>query len=258
MTERAKPTTAICDYTADAIYIRDMSLVDDLIGQVNFTQMIYFQILGRMPSDGETRILDSVLVTLMEHGMTPSAIATRLIAMSAPEAMQGAVAAGLLGVGGQFVGTMEGAARILSEILDADEGVESAAARIAQRYRDDGDRLPGFGHNLHRPDDPRTPKLLQVAEAAGVDGRYISALRVLGSAVDAAYGKHITINATGAIAAVLLEIDVPWEIMRGFAVITRAAGLVGHVREEQLNPAARHIWLTTHDEIEYSGAALKK
>ena len=153
---------------------------------------------------------------------------------------------------------MEGAAQILSEMLTAEEGVEAAGARIAQQYRDAGDRLPGFGHNLHRPDDPRTPKLLQVAEDAGVDGRYIQALRVLGGAVDEAYGKHITINATGAIAAVLLEIGVPWDIMRGFAVISRAAGLVGHIREEQQTPAAKHIWLTAHDEVEYSGQAFKE
>ena len=106
MAEPHQPSTAICTYTNDAIYVRDKSLVDDLIGELSFTEMMYFQIMGRMPEPGEVKIIDAVLVTLMEHGITPSAIATRLTAMAAPESIQGAIAAGLLGVGGQFLGTM--------------------------------------------------------------------------------------------------------------------------------------------------------
>ena len=256
MSTSAPPTTAICTYTTDAIYVRDKSLVDDLIGEVTFTQMMYFQIMGRMPSPAEVTIVDAVLVTLMEHGITPSAIATRLTAMSAPEAMQGAVAAGLLGVGGQFLGTMEGAARLLTDIVAATDPAAAAYA-IARRHRETKTPLPGFGHNLHRPDDPRTPKLLGIAEKAGVAGAHVQALRLLGTAVDEVYGRHITINATGAIAALLGEIGIPVDIMRGFAIVTRAAGLVGHIKEERENPAARYIWETAAEHVSYSGDALK-
>lgn len=255
MTDGPKPTTAICTHTLDAIYVRDKSLVEDLIGELTFTQMIFFQIMGRIPNDTETKIVDAVFVTLLEHGITPSAIATRLVAMSAPEAMQAAVAAGLLGVGGQFVGTMEGAAKVLREIVEDPEGVETAALKTARHYRENKLRLPGFGHNLHKPDDPRTPKLFAVARAAGVKGTYVAALQSLGRAVDEVYGRHVTINATGAIGALLLEIDVPWQIMRGFAIITRAAGLVGHIKEEQENPIARQIWMAAEHEVEYTGEA---
>lgn len=253
MTQTARPTTAICTYTADAIFVRDRSLVDDLIGEVSFTQMMYLQIMGRMPSAAEVRIVDAVLVTLMEHGITPSAIAARLTAMSAPEALQGAVAAGLLGVGGQFLGTMEGAAKLLEEIVGAPDPAATAYA-IARRHRESRTPLPGFGHNLHKPDDPRTPKLLRVAEEAGVPGAHLRALRTLGTAVDEVYGRHLTINATGAIAALLGEIGVPVDIMRGFAIVTRAAGLVGHIREERENPAARYIWERAAEDVAYSGS----
>jgi citrate synthase len=256
MTDRAAPTTAICAYTTDAIYVRDKSLVDELIGELTFTQMMYFQIMGRMPGTAETRIVDAVLVTLMEHGITPSAIAARLTIMSAPEALQGAVAAGLLGVGGQFLGTMEGAAKLLAEIVAAPDA-QAAAREIATRHRETRTPLPGFGHNLHRPDDPRTPKLLRVAQEAGVAGAHVAALRTLGAAVDAVYGRHITINATGAIAALLGEIGIPVDIMRGFAIVTRAAGLVGHIREERESPAARYIWEQAAHDVAYSGDALK-
>ena len=248
-----KPTTKIAHHTTDAITIRGASLVDELIGKLSFTEMMYFQLLGARPSAAQTKILDAVLVTLMEHGITPSAIATRMIYDSCPEAIQAAVAAGILGVGSTFVGTMEGCAKNLEEIL-AVPGNESAIAKtVARRFREAKQPIPGFGHPQHKPDDPRSPRLLAVAEEAGVPGRHIRALRLLAKEVDAAWGRHLTINATGAIAALLGEIGVPREVMRGIAVVSRAAGLVGHIREEQLDPAARHIWNVVADAVPYAG-----
>ena len=253
MAATSKPTTKISRYTTDAIYIRGASLVDDLIGKLTFTEMMYFQLLGVRPTPAQTKILDAVLVTLMEHGLTPSAITTRLIYDSCPEAVQAAVAAGLLGVGSTFIGTMEGCAKNLEEILAAPEGEAGRAKAIATRVRAAKQPIPGFGHPHHKPDDPRSPRLLAVAEEAGVPGRHIRALRLLSAGVDAAWGRHLTINATGAIAALLGEIGVPQEVARGVAVVSRAAGLVGHIREEQLDPSARHIWDTVVEAVPYSG-----
>ena len=248
-----KPTTKIARHTTDAIYIRGASLVDDLIGKLTFTEMMYFQLLGVRPTPAQTRILDAVLVTLMEHGLTPSAIATRLIYDSCPEALQAAVAAGLLGVGSTFIGTMEGCAKNLEEILSTPEGEAARAKAIARRFREAKQPIPGFGHPHHKPDDPRSPRMLALAEEAGVPGRHIRALRLLAVEVDAAWGRHLTINATGAIAALLGEIGVPQEVARGIAVVSRAAGLVGHIREEQLEPSARHIWDVVAQNVPYAG-----
>jgi citrate synthase len=259
MNKPAKPSTRIAHHTTEAIYVRGASLVDDLIGKLTFTEMMYFQLLGVRPTPAQTRILDAVLVTLMEHGLTPSAIATRLIYDSCPEALQAAVAAGLLGVGSTFIGTMEGCAKNLEEILAGStgaEGAEGEAARakaIARRFREAKQPIPGFGHPHHKPDDPRSPRLLALAEEAGVPGRHLRALRLLAAEVDAAWGRHLTINATGAIAALLGEIGVPQEVARGVAVVSRAAGLVGHIREEQLDPSARHIWDVVAQAVPYSG-----
>jgi citrate synthase len=249
----AGPGTKIAHHTTDAIYVRGASLVDELIGQLTFTEMMYFQLLGVRPTPAQAKILDAVLVTLMEHGLTPSSIVSRLIYDSCPEAIQAAVAAGLLGVGSTFVGTMEGCAANLEEILAAPEGEAARARTIAQRVRAAKQPIPGFGHPHHKPDDPRSPKLLAVAEEAGVPGRHVRALRLLATEVDIAWGRHLTINATGAIAALLGEIGVPQEVMRGIAVVSRSAGLVGHIREEQLDPAARHIWAAADERIPYTG-----
>lgn len=255
MTTPSRPKTHIAYHTNEAIYVRDADLIEDLIGHVSFTEMMFFQITGRRPTRAQVAVLDAVLVTLMEHGLTPSAIATRLIYISAPEALQSAVAAGLLGVGSTFVGTMEGAARLIEEILSAPAGEEAAARAIASRYRETRQPLPGFGHHLHKPDDPRPARLFAVARQHEVAGHHIRALQVLSRAVDEVYGRHITINATGAIAAVLGEIGFPQDVMRGVAVVSRAAGLVGHILEEQREPAARHMWETIEREVPYEPGA---
>jgi citrate synthase len=251
MQQRPPPTTAICRTTPDSITIRGANLVDDLIGRLSFTEMILFSLLGTRPTRQQTVLLDAVLVTMMEHGLTPSAIATRLIYDSAPEALQAAVAAGILGVGSTFIGTMEGCSALIEEMLAAPEGVPARARAIAERHRAQRRPMHGFGHPQHKPDDPRSPRLFELAAGEGVAGHHIAALKTLSTEVDRAYGRHLTINATGAIAAVLGEIGIPQPIMRGIAVISRAAGLVGHIAEERQRPAARFIWETVEHGIPY-------
>ncbi len=258
MTDDRHPVTRLATHTDDELYYRDSPLVGELMGNVTFTEAMFAHILGRAPGKGEVKILDAVLVTLMEHGLTPSAIATRLTYHSAPEALQAAVAAGLLNVGSRFVGTMENAALLLRRLLDDESGFEAAAQREITAYRARREPLPGFGHQLHKPDDPRTPRLFAIARAESeIAGTYIDAIERLSGIVDAMIGKHLTINATGAVAAVLMEIGVAPEIMRGFAVISRAAGLVAHISEEQSDPTARTIWDTVEDAVPYAGKAPK-
>lgn len=247
-------TTSISTHNNDDIFVRDKSLCQDLIGKLSFTEMMFFQILGRVPTKPEGAVVDACLVTLMEHGLTPSALASRLVYSSATEAMQGAVAAGLLGVGSLFVGTMEGAASLVEQIIKAQDR-EAEALLIAETHRANKTPLPGFGHHMHKPDDPRSIRLFQIAEDEGITGEHIQAIRALSNAIDKTYGKHITINATGAIAAALGDCGVPAEIMRGFAIITRAAGLVGHIHEEQHKPAMRAIWEAADAAVPYDGDA---
>lgn len=246
-----KPTTLISTFDETGATIRGKNLVDDLIGEVTFTDMIYFYILGRMPTRAETRILDAVLVTLVDHGMLGAASA-RMVYRGAPESIQGAVAAGLLGVGSQFGGVMEQVGRHLEEIIAAPDP-DAKSREIVTGYRSAKKPLPGFGHIDFRPEDPRTPKLLKVAEDAGVPGKHIAALRTLALAVDTVVGRHVTINATAGMAALLGEIGVPWKIMRGFAVISRAPGIVGHIHEEQQRPAAGYMGRLAQVGIPYAG-----
>ena len=244
------PTTRLCTHDTESITVRGADLVDELIGELTFTEMTYFAIIGRRPTQAQTRILDAVLVTLMEHGLTPSAIAARMIYGSTPESLQAGVSAGLLAVGSVFVGTMEGCAALIERILAAPDG-EGAALDIADEYRSARRPIPGFGHHMHKPDDPRTPKLFALAESQGVPGNHISALRTLSAAVDERFGKHITVNATGAIGALLGEIDIPATVMRGIAVISRSAGLVAHIAEEQRTPSMRYMWELIEEGVPY-------
>jgi citrate synthase len=247
-------TTGIATSTVDDVFIRGKSLCGELLGRLTFTEMMFFQILGRIPSPAETRIVDGCLVALMEHGLTPSALATRLVYSSAREAMQAAVAAGLMAVGSRFVGTTEECGRLLERLVAAgDAGLEEEARRIAAEHRSAKTPVPGFGHPLHKPDDPRSIRLLALARAEGVAGRHVAAVEALGRAVDEAWGRHVTLNATGAVAALLGDCGVPGEILRGFAIVARSAGLVGHVHEEQQKPAMRAIWEAADRAVAYDG-----
>jgi len=251
----ATPVTRLCTHTLTSLHYRDADLVDDLMGKKTFTEVMLMQILGREPRPVDMRITDVVLIVLMEHGLTPSAIATRLIYMSAPENLQGAVAAGLLAVGSSFVGTMENCSVLLDRIRAAADP-EAEALAIARHFKSIKGAVPGFGHHLHKPVDPRAYKLLEMGRAEPeLAGDHMRALERLSKAVDTAAGRPITINATGAVAALLGELSIPTKVMRGFAVISRAAGLVAHVVEEQESPSGRFIWDTVEHAIPYVGAA---
>jgi citrate synthase len=249
--------TSIATMTEDAIYVRDRDLVAELIGKVDFTSMLIFHLRGRFPEAGEKAVVDSILVTLMEHGLTPSTISARLIYDSSPDALQGAVAGGLLAAGTNFLGSMEGMAELLQEGVRQIEAGESDAATYAretlERLLGEGVAVPGFGHKDHHPDDPRTETLLGIAREHGLDGPHAALLAVLATTMDELKGRHITVNATGAIAANLSDLGYPWQIMRGFSLVARAAGIVGHLLEEQSEPLAREMWELIDHSVPYQG-----
>lgn len=249
--KKAPPVTRIATSDAASVTVRGQDLVDDLIGKITFSEMVYFLITGRKPTLVQTRVLDACLVTLMEHGFTPSALVSRIAADAVPSQVQVAMAAGLLTVGEVFVGTMEGCAELLERgMVSADP--DAFCAETARSYLASRRPIPGFGHPFHKPDDPRAPRLFAVAREAGVDGRYIDLLERLGEAVDREAGKHLTINATGAIGALLLEIGIAPDIMRAIAVISRCGGLAGHIMEERETGSARAIWRLAEENIPYS------
>lgn len=254
MPDQATPTTALCRHSLTNIHYREKDLVGELMtGSSDFVKVMAEHILAREMSAPEIRVLNAILIAIMEHGLTPSAIAARQIYMSAPENLQGAVAAGLMAVGSNFVGTMENNAVLLDRLvaLPDETARREAAQSIIAEHRAEKKPFPGFGHHLHKPDDPRAQRLIEMGREAGFDKGYLDCLELLSAEIDAAVGKHLTINATGATAALLGEMQVPVRLMRGFAVISRAAGLVAHIAEEQERPSARYVWDLVDHTIPY-------
>ena len=187
--------------------------------------------------------------------MTPSAIASRVTYLGAPESLQGAVAAGLLGAGTRFVGTADQAAALLKRIVALPMSErKDEAKRIAKEHHESNQFLPGYGHPIHINGDPRVKRLDEVIRDAGANGKYLDAMYLLGDAIKEISGKNIVINVNAAIGAALLEADIPPEIARGFNIIARCAGLVGHIYEEQSEPAGYKIWKVADEAVPYQQA----
>jgi citrate synthase len=221
-----------------------------MIGARTFTQALLLQALGAEPSEMQVKVVDAVLVTIMEHGLVPSAIVTRLTHYGAPESFQGAIAAGLLGVGDRYAGTASECGEILERIVAADDQAEQAREEV-RAYRARKRPLPGFGHPIHHNLDPRVQRLLAVCEEAGVPGAHIGAMKLLETTLNQELGKNLVTNISAAIGAVLAEAGVPARMMRGIVLTARCAGLVGHLFEEMNNPIAPALWDGAQQEVTY-------
>jgi len=238
--------------TADQIFVRGYDLAADLIGKVSLGDMAFLELKGRLPNGHESVMFNALAVTLVEHGLTPSTIAARLTYYGAPEALQGAVAAGLLGMGDRFGGSIEQAARMLQEAPS--RGARREVAReIVAGYRARRETIPGLGHPVHKTADPRTTRLFALALENGFHGPHVKLIELIAQKASAVYGRELPVNATGAIAAIASEMELSWRITRGLAVMARAIGLVAHLQEEIEEPMAGEIW--SRSETEAAGDA---
>jgi citrate synthase len=225
--------------TRERIVVRGKDLPGEILGSLNLGDMAWFELTGKFPDEKQSRLFNAMAVTLVEHGVTPSALAARLTYLGAPEAMQAAVAAGLCGLGSVFVGSMEGAAKLLSESI----------GKNPQQIISENQRIPGLGHPLHKPVDPRSVRLFEIARETGYYGKYCHLMEEL------ARLKKLTLNATGAIGALACELGLDWRAVRGIGVMARAVGLVGHLLEESRRPMAEAVW---HQIEEQASEHLKK
>lgn len=252
MAEKKKARTGICAAEADRIRIRGRDLVDELMGRSGFTATFLLQSLGSEPTPLQIKIVDAVLVTIMEHGLVPSAVATRLTWHGAPDSYQGAIAAGLLGVGDRYAGTAGLCGALFQRVLAMPRASRAEAARAEIRaHRAQKRTLPGFGHPTHKQADPRVPRLIEIAEQAGAGGEHIEVMRLFEEQLAEELGRRLPMNISAAIAAVLGEAGIPVTMMRGVVLVARCAGLVGHLQEEMEQPIAETMWQAMEHSVDY-------
>lgn len=237
--------------SADRILVRGLDLTKDVLGKVSLGDFAFLELKGRLPTPQESIVFNALVVTLVEHGMTPSAIAARMTYFGAPEALQAGVAAGILGMGDRFGGSIEQAARMLQEALadqPKDADLNAIARQVVAEHKAKKLVIGGLGHPIHKPIDPRTPKLFAIAAENGLSGRYVELMDLIGAEATASYGRNLPVNATGAIGAIASELKFNWRIGRGLAVMARAIGLVGHLQEEMNEPMSAEIWARIDEE----------
>lgn len=229
------PRTSISTSNEHAIVVRGKDLCGELIGKISFTEYFYFLLTGNAPDPVATKVIDATLVAITEHGLVPSVQASRMTFAAAPDALQGAVAAGILGCGSVILGASETAGHLFLEVkalVDQGSAVGQAAETVLTQYRQQKRAIPGYGHPLHKERDPRVQALLSTAITAGADPTYIHIAEALEGAVATVLGKALKMNVSAAIPAVLLGVGFPVGSLKGIPILARTAGLIAHLREE--------------------------
>jgi len=250
------PRTAICTSNEDAIVVRGQDLCRDLIGHLSFADYFFLLLTGRRPDAAASAVLNATLVAIAEHGFVPSVQASRMTYAAAPDALQGAVAAGILGCGSVILGASETAGRLFKDIaarVDAGESLEAAAQAAICQLKESRRAIPGYGHPLHKANDPRVDRLIEVATEAGADLRYVRIAQALERAIPAITGKDLRMNVSAAIPAVLLGVAFPVASLRGIPILARTAGLIAHLAEEAEVPSGFALSYQATRELQYDG-----
>ena len=242
MSEQPKIVTGIGKAELHRILVRGYDLTGDLVGKISFADMTFLMLGGRLPKPNEARMIDALLTILVEHGMVSNVVAARLIYHSAPEAIQGAVASALLAAGSVHLGSSEWSAKMLHEALPPErKDLDAVAAAVVDRYAAAKERIPGIGHRTHAEGDPRADRLFQVARETEVYGRYCDLIQRISRSAAERSGRRLPVNVTGAIAATSLDLGLPWQMSKAFALIGRTLGVIAHIGEEIRNPMAAKI-----------------
>jgi citrate synthase len=248
------PVSHISKAYPDRVEVRGRDLTGDLMGRLSFTEYFHVLLSGREPTEDQHFFLDLLLVAIAEHGMMPTNVAARMTLAADPGSLQGAVAAGILGCGPVILGTSEECARLLEVAQEkVDSGAEPAqvAAEIASEVRDSGGKLPGFGHPVHRPLDPRAERILELADARGVSGPHVLLARRFREGVETTWDRPLTMNVSMPIAAVMLDLGFPVAAVKAVPILARTAGLLAHLAEEQQHPLGLVMAAEAEEAIEY-------
>jgi citrate synthase len=246
--------TSLGTSTADQIRLLGHDLTAELMGRVSFGELAFWLVAMRRPTPPETRVFEAVLVALADHGFTPTAIAARLTYLSAPDSLQGALAAGLLGGGSRFLGVTEDSGAYLHEVLERhgsggalpadDKGWDDLAVEAVAATRRAGRFVPGLGHPVHKVADPRTAVLIRIADEEGLRGPHLRLFEAIGRVHEQVLGRRLPLNGAGVCGAALADLGLPVDLLRGFALLARAAGLLGHLAEKRRRPVAMDAYLT--------------
>ncbi|MGH8137189.1 MAG: citryl-CoA lyase [Steroidobacteraceae bacterium] len=249
-------SSAISTSNEETILVRGRDLARELIGSINFTEHFWLLVTGSLPSAAQRRVLDATLVAIAEHGLVPSVQVSRMTLAAAPEALQGAVAAGILGCGSVVLGSAEAAGHFLAAIAQRDAGAanpEDTITEVVREYRQAKRAIPGYGHPLHRSFDPRARRLIEVATEAGVAGRHVEIATAVEKLLPQLIGRPLTLNVSGAIPAVLLDAGFPLLALKGVPLLARTAGLVAHLLEEQQRGIGFVLSHAAEQAIDYDG-----
>ncbi len=226
--------SAITQIEPNSIRVRGYP-VDQLMGNFSFAQTIYLILRGELPDGPTSEIIEAVLVSSIDHGTTPPSCLAALNVATGGAPLNAAVAAGILAIskshGGAVRSCLETIDQGLRMMNEEGETREEAARRVVKTYRERKMRIAGFGHRIHT-EDPRTRRLLEMAEQRGISSEHAAMARSIEEALEASLGKSLPLNVDGAIAAILGGLGFSPAVANSFFLMARVPGLVAHANEE--------------------------
>ena len=227
----------------DRVEVRGRDLAAELMGRLTFTECFHLLLTGEEPNEEQRYFLDLLLVSIAEHGLMPTNVAARMTLAADPGSLQGAVAAGILGCGPVILGTSEECARLLVS--------EREPLDVVRELNAGDQRVPGFGHPVHRPLDPRAERILELADERGVSGAYVGRARAFRDAVHEVWGKPLTMNVSMPIAAVMLDLGFGATAVKAVPILARTASLLAHLAEEQERPIGLALAAAAEEAVAY-------
>ncbi len=246
--------TSITEIKPNEVRLRGYR-IDELMGSISFAEAVYLALKGELPPANVARMMNAILVSSIDHGASPpSALAARTVA-STGASLNAAVAAGILSINRHHGGAIQDCMKVLQSGIDrvnqSGDAIDKIAAALVAEHKASGKRIAGLGHRIHT-DDPRTAKLFQLAQELGIARDGVQMINAIQSSLEEA-GKALPINVDGAIAAVLLDLNIPSELANAMFFIARVPGLILQAHEEQTRERPmRRIHPT---EILYDGPA---
>lgn len=207
---------------------------EELIGSISFPEMIHLLLKGVLPNKNQEQMLQAILVSFCDHGITPPSTQSARLMASAGSPVNACLAGGILAFGENHAGAIEIAMHMLQEGVklsrNEDVALDETAQKLINYFTENEKKIPGFGHRYHKK-DPRAPRLIELGRKYDCFKEHSQLAMHIQDQLSER--KGIKMNIDGANAAILSDMGFDWRVGCGLFIVGRIPGLLAHIQEEK-------------------------